>query len=286
MNSIVYLNGEFVAADKAKISVLDRGFIFGDGVYEVIPVYSGLLFRMEHHLQRLNDSLNAIRIANPLDITAWGEILTSLVEQNGGGDQSLYLQITRGVAERDHRFPQGVEPTLFAMSQPLIEPSSELQLGITAITVEDIRWKWCHIKSIALLPNILLRQQAIDAGAAEALMIRNGYLTEGTASNLFVIKDGVIATPPKSNLLLPGITRDLTVELCQLHSIPCEEREIAATEIEHADELWVTSSTKEIVPIIMVDSKPVADGKVGEVWHTLIKHYREYKTAFRKGLVT
>ncbi len=282
MSDIVYLNGEYVAAVDAKVSVLDRGFVFGDGVYEVIPVYNGHLFRMDYHLQRLNNSLDGIRIVNPLTDSQWCDILGTLVEHNGGGDQSIYLQVTRGVAPRDHCFPENTPATIFAMSHPMSEPSAELQAGIKTIVVEDIRWKLCNIKAIALLPNILLRQQAIDAQATEALMHRNGLLTEGSASNLFVIKDGVIATPPKSNLLLPGITRDLVVELCENHQLPCEQRDIQLKELDSADEVWVTSSTKEIVPVIEIDGRIIGNGSPGPVWQQLIALYREYKTRFRE----
>jgi D-alanine transaminase len=285
MSNIVYLNGDFVAAADAKVSVLDRGFVFGDGVYEVIPIYSGHLFRLNYHLKRLNDSLNGVRIENPLSTSGWAEVLTTLIDNNGGGDQSLYLQVTRGVAPRDHRFPQNTPPTIFAMSNPMSEPSAELKAGIRAILVEDIRWKLCNIKAIALLPNILLRQQAVDAQATEALMYRDGLLTEGSASNLFVIKDGIIVTPPKSNLLLPGITRDLVVELCDNHQIHCEQREISVKELENADEVWVTSSTKEIVPVIEIDDIKVGSGIPGPVWKRLITLYRDYKNQFRAGNV-
>jgi len=282
---IVYLNGEFLPADEAKISVLDRGFIFGDGIYEVIPVYGGRLFRLPHHLERLDHSLEGIRLANPMDHGDWQAVLEELVRRNGGGDQSLYLQITRGVAERDHSFPPDSEPTVFAMSKPVSEAAPELREGISAITVEDIRWKWCHIKAIALLPNILLRQQAVDNGAGEAIMLRDGFVTEGAASNIFIVNKGMVLTPPKSNLLLPGITRDLVTELCQGNGIPCEESAISEMQLRDADELWITSSTKEIVPVIRLDGAPVGNGRPGPLWQQLIDLYQTYKQAFREGRV-
>lgn len=281
----VYLNGEFLPAKEAKISVLDRGFIFGDGVYEVIPVYGGRLFRLANHLDRLDHSLEGIRLANPLDHHYWQAILEELVQRNGGGDQSLYLQITRGVAERDHSFPPDSEPTVFAMSKPVTEPPADLRHGISAITVEDIRWKWCHIKAIALLPNILLRQQAVEQNAGEAVMLRDGFVTEGAASNIFIVKNGVVSTPPKSNLLLPGITRDLVVELCHSHAVPCAERAISEMQLRNADELWITSSTKEIVPVTRLDGGTIGSGRPGPVWQQLIDFYQEYKQAFREGRV-
>ncbi len=281
--SIVYLNGDFMPADEAMIPVLDRGFIFGDGVYEVIPVYSGRLFRLEHHLERLENSLAGIRLAPPRSRDEWRAILESLVEKNGDGDQSVYLQVTRGVAKRDHGFPPEAEPTVFAMSNPMADPSATLHEGIEAITVEDIRWKLCHIKSIALLPNILLRQQAIDAGAGEAILLRDGEVTEGAAANIFIVKDGVVTTPPKSNLLLPGITRDLVVEICHANAIPCEERAVSEAELRDADEVWISSSTKEVVPVTKLDGKAVATGKPGPLWRQMLTLYQDYKQAVREG---
>jgi D-alanine transaminase len=282
-NSIVYLNGQFLPIDEAKVSVLDRGFVFGDGIYEVIPVYSGRLFRLEHHLERLDRSLEGIRLSNPLVPDEWSEILHELVTKNGRSDQSIYLQITRGVAKRDHAFPVNVEPTIFAMSNPMGEVDPELRKGVTAVTVEDFRWKLCHIKSIALLPNILLRQQAIDQGAVEAIMLRDGQVTEGAATNVFIVHNNTVITPPKSNLLLPGITRDLVVELCNKHAIACEERDISEAELRSADEVWLSSSTKEVIPVTTLDGKPVGVGQPGPVWENILALYQEYKKAVRAG---
>jgi len=283
--STVFLNGHFLPAAEAKVSVLDRGFIFGDGVYEVIPVYGGRLFRLPHHLERLDHSLEGIRLVNPLDHRQWQALLERLTDENGGGDQSLYLQVTRGVAKRDHSFPPDTEPTVFAMSSPVHPVSPTLREGIAAATVEDIRWKLCNIKSIALLPNILLRQQAVDTGAAEAIMLRDGFVTEGAASNVFIVNNGVVLTPPKSNLLLPGITRDLVVELCQHNGVPCVEGAISEMQLQNADEVWITSSTREIIPITRLDDRPVGNGHPGAVWQQLITLYQEYKQAFREGKV-
>lgn len=282
-NNIVYLNDQFLPIDEAKVSVLDRGFIFGDGVYEVIPVYTGRLFRLEHHLDRLGRSLEGIRLDNPLVHDEWQEILEELVKRNGGGDQSVYLQITRGVAKREHAFPENVEPTIFAMSNPMGEVDPKLRKGVTTVTVEDFRWKMCHIKSIALLPNILLRQQAIDQGATEAIMLRDGQVTEGAATNVFIVKGDTIITPAKSNLLLPGITRDLVVELCHKHAIPCEERDITEAELRSADEVWLSSSTKEVIPVTLLDGLPVGEGKPGPLWKKVLDLYQEYKKAVCAG---
>lgn len=280
---IVYLNGEFMPADQAMVPVLDRGFIFGDGVYEVIPAYGGRLFRLEPHLDRLDRSLEGIRLSNPMEHGAWQGVLETLLEHNGGGDQSVYLQITRGVAKRDHSFPDGAEPTVFAMSNPMPPVPEALRQGVDCISVEDFRWQLCHIKAIALLPNILLRQQAVDAGAAEAIMLRDGKLTEGAATNVFVVIDGTVITPPKSNLLLPGITRDLVVELCQANDIPCVERDVSEQELKSADEIWISSSTKEVVPVIRLDEQSIGQGQPGPLWQRIIKLYQDYTQAVREG---
>ncbi len=279
----VYLNGKFIPVAEAKVSVLDRGFIFGDGIYEVIPVYGGRLFRLPHHLDRLDHSLEGIRLANPLDHHQWQEVLEELVRANGLGDQSLYLQITRGVAKREHDFPRDAEPTVFAMSTPIEPQPNETSDGISAVSVEDIRWKWCNIKAIALLPNILMRRQAIEQGAGEAIMLRDHFVTEGAASNIFIVNNGVVLTPPKSNLLLPGVTRDLVVELCSSNGIPCVEGAINEQQLHNADEIWLTSSTKEIVPVLSLDGVPVGDGQPGPVFRRLRGLYQEYKQAFREG---
>ena len=282
-NEIVYLNGDFLAATEAKVSVLDRGFVFGDGVYEVIPVYGGRLFRLDQHLDRLDQSLEGIRVAPPLDHKQWRGLLEELIQRNGGGDQSVYLQVTRGVANRDHAFPANVSPTVFAMSSPLGEVPEELRRGVSAVTMEDIRWKLCHIKAIALLPNILLRQQAIDQGAAEGIMIRDGFVTEGAATNVFAVLGAILVTPPKSNLLLPGITRDLIVELCREGGIELEERPLSEEELRGADEVWISSSTKEILPVTRLDGAPVGSGEPGPVWRRAIALYQTYKQEFRRG---
>jgi D-alanine transaminase len=282
-SSIVYLNGEYLPLDQACVPVLDRGFIFGDGVYEVIPVYGGKAFRLEHHLQRLKNSMQAVRITNPHSDEEWSAIINNVVTQNNGGDQSIYLQITRGVARRDHRFPDEATPTVFVMSN-LFEPVPKEQLvqGVAAITLDDIRWQYCSIKSIALLPNILLRQQAVEQGAAEAILLRNGEVTEGAASNVFVVKDNIIITPPKTDCLLPGITRDLVVEQANKHGMPVKETNIKQADLETADEIWLTSSTKEILPVTRLNDRPVGNGQPGNVWRQMYALYQAYKKTLRQ----
>jgi D-alanine transaminase len=274
----VFLNGEFLAAENAQVSVLDRGFLLGDGVYEVIPVYNALPFRLKEHLQRLQRSLNGVRMANPYSDDKWADIIAQLVKQNGDGNQAVYLQVTRGVAPRDHVFPEGVEPTAFVMTNP-IKPLPEWfkQDGIKAITVKDIRWAQCEIKAITLLPNSLLRQQAQDAGAQEALLIRDGYMTEGSASNSYAVINGVIFTAPKDEKVLPGITRDLVLELADAAGIPYREEAVTAEQLKSAEEIWISSSTRELLPVTMVDGQPVGSGKPGPLWQQLDVLYQRYK---------
>ncbi|MHB8746449.1 MAG: D-amino acid aminotransferase [Gammaproteobacteria bacterium] len=277
----VYLNGVFLPIEQACVPVLDRGFLFGDGVYEVIPVYGGNLFRLEEHLQRLDHSLAGIRIVNPLSRALWRDTLEELIERNDGGDQSIYFQITRGTAaKRDHAFPADVLPTVFMMSTPLAPlPANLSQAGISAITLADIRWQKCDIKAITLLPNVLLRQQAIDAGAVEAILLRDGLAVEGAASNLFIVQSGVIITPPKGPYLLPGITRDLILELAATHAVPHSEAVISVAALRGADEVWLTSSTREILPVTRLDGTPVGAGKPGPLWAKVIGLYQNYKHA-------
>lgn len=286
MSDTVFLNGSFLPQDQAFVPVMDRGFVFGDGVYEVIPVYGGRLFRLDEHLQRLNDSLTGIRLHNPMTNTEWADVLKQLVEKNGGGEQSVYLQITRGHAPRDHTFPTDIQPTVFISSSPLKPVAEELlHKGVAAISLEDIRWKHCHIKAIALLPNILLRQQAIDAGAQEAILIRDGIITEGAASNLFIVKDGVIKTPPKGPFLLPGITRDLVLELAKANGLAQQECSFGLQELQQADEIWLSSSTKEVLPVTKLDGKAVGNGQPGPIWQQMRKLYQDYKLALIAGKV-
>jgi len=283
-SSTVYLNGEYLPLEQARVPVLDRGFIFGDGVYEVIPVYGRKAFRLEHHLQRLKNSMQAVRLNNPHTDEEWSEIINNVVERNEGGDQSIYLQVTRGVANRDHRFPGDAIPTVFVMSNLFVMvPSEQLEHGVSAITLDDIRWQYCSIKSIALLPNILLRQQAVEQGAAEAILLRNNEVTEGAASNVFIVKHGVIITPPKTDCLLPGITRDLVVEQAHEHDLPVEETIIKQEDLLSADEIWLTSSTKEILPVTQLNSQTVGTGKPGPVWKQMYGLYQDYKQTLRQS---
>lgn len=273
--AIVYLNGKYVPLEEASISVLDRGFTFGDGVYEVFLVYRKQIFRFEDHMRRLDDSLAAIYMKNPLSREQWREILMTLVAGNSAADQSLYLQVTRGVSERDHAITLAQTPTIFAMSKPL--PQRDLTRGINAITLEDIRWMFCHIKAITLLPSVLLRYQATQAGATEAILLRDGIVTEGAASNVFIVHGGIIKTPPKDHSLLAGITRDLVLELLVDAGLPCAETRVCREDLMAAEEVWITSSTWEIVPVIRLDDRPVGDGKPGPQWQRAYKIYQDFK---------
>lgn len=277
---IVYLNGQFMPIEEARVPVLDRGFIFGDGVYEVIPVYSRRPFRLAEHLRRLRQSMDSIRLQNPYGDEAWAQIIAELVAHGENEDQSLYLHVTRGVAKRDHAFPNPpVAPTVFMMSNPLVTPPPALlESGIACITAPDNRWLRCDVKAISLLPNVLLRQLAVDAGCAETLLIRDdSFMTEGAASNIFAVKDGTLLAPPKDNLMLPGITYDVVLELAASDGIPCEVRRVAKREVFGADELLLTSSTREVLAITRLDGKPVGDGRPGPMFARLHRLYQAFK---------
>ena len=283
---LVYLNGAFLPSEQAQVSVFDRGFVFADGVYEVIPAYGGRPFRLPQHLARLDNSLAGIRLSNPLTVRDWQTVFTRLVEAGGGGDQSVYLQVTRGPAERDHAFPKQITPTVFAYSQALKYPEpAQLAAGVAAITVPDIRWQRCDIKAIALLPNVLMRQQATEQGAAEAILLREGLMNEGSASNIFLVLKGVLVTPPKGPFILPGVTRDLALELARAHGLACEERAVTESELRSAEELMLSSSTKELLPITRLDGKPVGNGKPGPLHARLHALYQDYIRDFRAGNV-
>ncbi|MDA8092816.1 MAG: D-amino acid aminotransferase [Betaproteobacteria bacterium] len=273
-----YLNGEFKPIEEACVSVLDRGFIFGDGVYEVIPVYSRHPFRLNEHLRRLQHSLDGVRLANPYTGEQWHDLIHRLIDANPWPDQSVYLQITRGVAKRDHAFPPGIPPTVFMMTNELVPPSEALKrTGVAAVTAIDNRWVRCDLKATSLLPNVLLRQLAVDAGAVETVLLREGFLTEGAASNIFLVRGGGVIAPPKGHLMLPGITYDVVLELARENEIPCEIREISEFEVRTAEELWLTSSTREVLPITQLDGQPVGSGRPGPMFERMNAHYQAYK---------
>lgn len=273
--STAYFKGEFMPLEAVRVSPLDRGYLLGDGVYEVVPVYSGRLFCIDAHLDRLERSLSAIAIDNPLGRSGWLEMLEALIAGNGGGDQSVYFQITRGEAPRNHAFPKGVSPQVFAMSKPAAARTAPEP--VSAVCRTDNRWGRCDIKAIALLPNVLLRQEAVAAGAAEAILLRDGHVTEGAASNVFVAADGVLRTTPKGPKILAGITRDVALELAEAAGIECEESEISESMLRRADEIWVTSSTMEISPVVRLDGHPVGKGGPGPLWQKVYPRFRALK---------
>jgi len=258
---MIYLNGEWMPIEEAKIPVLDRGFIFGDGIYEVIPVYRRKPFRGEGHMQRLARSLAAVEIPNPYSEARWMELIAEIIARQPFENQAVYFQVTRGVAKRDHAFPKESTPTVFMMSNPLATPSDEtFARGVACVTATDNRWLRCDIKSTSLLGNVLMRQFAADRDAIETIMFRDGLLTEASASNVLIVKGGVIASPQKDNLILPGITLDATIDLARESGLPLEMRPITEAEVRDADEVWLSSSTKEVLPVTQLDGKPVGHG--------------------------
>ena len=280
--AICFLNGDFLPLSQAKVSVLDRGFIFGDSVYEVIPVYRRKPFRIADHLQRLQRSLSAIRINNPYHADAWSQLIGDLIKRNASDDQSLYIQVTRGVAKRDFGLPQGLTATVFVMSHSLSTPSQEqIETGIAAVTLTDIRWLRNNIKSTSLLGANMLRQYAIDVGGAECVLLRDGYLTEGSSSNIFVVKGETLLAPPKDHLILPGITYEVLLELAAKLSVTTEVREIHESEVKSADELMLTSSTREVLAITQLDGKAVGHGKPGPVFQRLHRAFQDYKLTWQ-----
>ncbi len=275
MGEIAYLDGRFAPLAETRVSALDRGFIFGDAVYEVIPVYAGRLFRLDEHLDRLHASMAAIRIDPPLERAAWVSMLETLVARNGGGRQAVYVQVTRGAAPRDHAFPPQARPTVFAMTRHVEEVA--VPQPARAITLQDIRWLRCDIKATSLLPNVLLRQQAVELGAADAILLRDGFVTEGAATSVFVVRGDAIVTPPKGHLLLPGITRDVVVELARENGLSVAEAPITEAQLREADEIWLTSSTTEVVPVVELDGRPVGRGSPGPMWERVRALFQAYK---------
>jgi len=279
---IAHFNGQLLPLDKIFISPLDRGFIFGDGVYEVIPVYEGAMLRGREHFERLQRSMDEIRLDNPHTVDQWMGVVDKLLEHHPG-NQSVYIQVTRGVPpKRDHVLPKGLRPTVFMMCYPLASPSKEqVENGVTCITARDFRWEKCHIKSTSLLGNVLARQLSADVGATETIMLRDGMLTEASASNVFVVKDGVVAAPPSDNLILLGITYDLLVQLANEGAVRLDIRPVTEAQLRGADEVWLTSSTKEVLAVTTLDGKPVGSGKPGPLFRRMHALFQEHKARIR-----
>jgi len=250
-----------------------------------VPVYSRHPFRLAEHLKRLQNSLDGIRLANPLPDADWTRLTHELVKRNEGDDQSIYYQVTRGPAKRAHEFPLNVRPTVFMMSNPLVTPArDQVEKGVPCITATDFRWLKCDLKSVSLLGNCLLKQMAVDAGAVEVVMFRDGYLTEASASNVFIVRNGVLLAPPKNHLILPGITYDVVIEIANAHKMPLELREVSEHEVRTAEEIWVTSSTKEVLAVTTLDDEPVGEGKPGPLFRRMHPLYQEFKqTVMRRA---
>ena len=284
---IAFVDGAYLPLAEARVSPLDRGFLFGDGAYEVIPVYSRRPFRIDEHIARLAATLAAMRIDNPHPAAEWKAIVAELVARNPWEDQSVYLQVTRGAdVKRNHAFPGAeVKPTVFLMSEPLPAPDADqLARGVAAVSAADIRWLRCDLKTVSMLANCLLRQHAIDHGCAETVLFRDGFLTEGAASSIFVVRDGVLRVPPKSHLMLPGITYDVVLELARAHGLRHAVGEVLEAEVRAADELWMASSTKEVLPITTLDGRPVGSGSPGPMARQMHGWYQDFKrTVMRNG---
>jgi D-alanine transaminase len=276
---IVYLNGEWLPIDEAKVPVLDRGFIFGDGIYEVVPIYGGKTFRWEQHLARLERSLSKTAITNPHSREQWTALVQKLQGLHTWKDQFIYIQITRGVAKRDHAFPKSVTtPTVFMMASEFIHaPASQREKGVAAISLPDERWLHCDVKSTSLLGNVLAKQAAVEAGGFECIMFRDGHLTEGSSANIWVASQGKLLCPPRNNLILEGIRVALIQELCELGKLTLEIRPITRDEVLAADELLLSSATKEVLPITSLDGKPVGAGMPGPMYHALYSAYQQAK---------
>ncbi len=280
MTEILYLNGEYIPPAEAKISVFDRGFMFGDGVYEVIPVYSGMLLRGRAHLARLQTSLDELGITNPLSMAQWMEIFITLIAQHEAlSDNVIYIQVTRGtMAQRDEGWSDELVPNVLVTCRTQAYAPQDMQtLGERAVTLADTRWANAHIKTTNLLPNSLLLQKARGMGANEAILIRNNYAIEGTQSNLFIVNGDIIITPPKSNHMLGGITRETVLDICQQNKIICREKDITEDELHDADEIWMSSSSREIIPISTLNQHAVGKGKPGPMWLQMIQLYQEHK---------
>ncbi len=287
---LVYLSidghAEMLSLSEARIPVLDRGFIFGDGVYEVVPVYGRLPFRLDHHLKRLERSLAAIRIENPFDTTGWKHRIAQLIASFPADDQFVYMQITRGVAKRGHAFPKDTVPTVFMMTSPLVLPTDEMRTqGVAVVSAQDNRWLRCDIKSTSLLGNVLMAQYAAEQGVTETILFRDGFLTEGSSTNVWVVKDGVLLAPPRDNRMLEGIRYAFLLELAAAHGLKVECRPIAETEVRQADELLLSSATKEVLPITRLDGQLVGQGagagKPGPVYEKLYAWYQQAKREAR-----
>jgi D-alanine transaminase len=275
---IAHFNGKLLPLDDIHISPLDRGFIFGDGVYEVIPVYDGVALHAREHFERLQRSMDEIQLKNPHTVDEWIRVTAELLKHHPG-NQAVYVQVTRGAPKkRDHVIPKDLTPTVFMMANPLSSPSREaIDNGVACVTARDFRWEKCHVKSTSLLGNVLARQISADVGATETILLRDGMLTEASSSNVFVVKNGVVAATPQDHLILLGITYELVEKLAAEGAAKLEIRPIREAELRAADEIWLSSSTKEVLAVTTLDGKPVGTGKPGPVFKRMLSSYQDYK---------
>jgi D-alanine transaminase len=282
----VYLNGDYMPMDEARISPMDRGFLFGDGIYEVVPSYDGKLVGFGPHMDRMQDGLDAIEIKLHVEHTQWRGIADELIERNGGGNLGIYFHVSRGAdTQRNHAYPEGIAPTIYAFAfeiPPAPMPDKSAATCYTVSTAEDLRWKRCNIKSTALLGNVMHYQQGYAEGNSETILYnQDGELTEAAACNVYVVKNGIVATPFLDHQKLPGITRLMLLEILRRDgSIPVQERAVKLEELEDADEVWISSSSKDIAPVVEIDGKQVADGDVGDVWLAAQTLYSAHKFDF------
>ncbi|HZW11724.1 MAG TPA: D-amino acid aminotransferase [Noviherbaspirillum sp.] len=275
---LVYLNGEMTPLSEAKIPVLDRGFIFGDGIYDVIPMYGRRLFRAKQHIARLFRSMHEVAIPNPHTEEEWMALIARVSDAHPADDQLIYMQVTRGVAKRAHAFPPEVKPTVFIMTNGLTVPTAQVRdSGVACVSVEDQRWLRCDIKSTSLLGNVLAAQHAAEHGALEAIQFRDGFLTEGASSNVWIVKNGVLMAPPRDRLILEGIRYGLMEELCVSCNIPFQARKIARDEVFAADEVLLSSAGREVLPVSTIDGKNIANGKPGPLFKKLYAAYQDAK---------
>jgi len=276
---LCYLNGEYLPLRDARISPLDRGFLYSDGAYELVPVYGGRPFRFEAHAARLTRSLAGIRMEDPHTRAEWHEVLATLITRNGGGDQYVYWQVTRGAEfGRNHAPLPNIPRTVFAFCAPLpVTSQSVLENGVECVTAEDTRWAQCDIKSISLLANVLLRQLAVDANASETILLRDGELMEASSSAVHVVIDGQIISPPNSRKILPGTTRSAMEEVATQAGIPYKSARVSEQQLRAADEVWISAATREVQPVTRLDGKPIGSGKPGPVWKRVYEQWTRYK---------
>ena len=279
---MIYLNGEYMPLEEARIPVLDRGFIFGDGIYEYIPVFDRAPFRLAEHWRRMVRSLAAVKIPNPFDEAGFAAVVRRMVDEHPWDNQGVYVHITRGPAPRDHSFPRDVKPTVFVMSNPLALPTREqIEQGVAVVVREDFRWLRCDIKSISLLGHCMLRSEATEEGSAEVILVREGFLTEASASNVLIVSGGVVLGPPKDHLILPGITYDVVLELLREHGFQHAVRPVTERELRSAEEVWLTSSSKDLLPVTRMDGKPVGSGLPGPVFARIRPLFAAFKARLK-----